>query len=154
MLSPPWPSLSGQTTAASLGFSVSLTSSPSVVLTEKLVFQVQDVSISTFWWSPFIQPSQPLWSDHSRAVNLPPWRRQSRRPTDNTGRKSSAQRRLPLFAPSSLITVCCLEVFVYVCWHLAQCWHLICVNDIYHSSVHNSPMWDVMLDTVVLAQKY
>ena len=48
----------------------------------------------------------------------------------------------------------CLEVFVYVCWHLAQCWHLICVNDIYHSSMRHSPMWDVMLDTVVLAQKY
>lgn len=48
----------------------SLTPFPSAVLTERLGFQVQDVSISTFWWSPFIQQLQPLWSGHSQAVKL------------------------------------------------------------------------------------
>lgn len=48
----------------------SLAPCPSAVLTERLGFQVQDVSISTFWWSPFIQELLPLWSGHSKAVKL------------------------------------------------------------------------------------
>lgn len=66
-----------------LRFSVcfSLTLSPPLpfwVLTERLLFQVQDISISTCWWSLFIQPSQHLRCDHSWPVNLPPWQRRSR----------------------------------------------------------------------------
>lgn len=91
--------------AFSICFSFDLSHLPStVVLTERLLFQVQDVSISTFWWSPFMQPLKPcdlttveLLTCHRRDVK-------AGRP-DNTRRKRSNEQRLLLFA-SSLITVC------------------------------------------------
>lgn len=92
-----------------------LTSPASVVLTERLVFQVQDVSINTFWRSPFIRPSQLLWSDHGRAVNLPPWRRRGRL----------------LFAPS-LIIVCSAvwrSLFMSVdIWLGADIWYVLTIS--------------------------
>lgn len=146
MLSPPWPSLSGQTTEASLRFSVRFFSLSHLL---SLCGFNREAGVSGFRTFPLAPFGEALSSSRhgpcdlttAGAVNLPLWRRQSREEV----RAQLSRDSLCSFSNNCLL--CCLEVFVYVCWLMDQRWHLICVSNECHvqMSAWNGPFaWDVL----------
>lgn len=159
MLSPPWPSLSGQTTVASLRFSFFLTLSPPLPLwfwQRGWCFRFRTFPLAPFGEALSSSRHGPSDLTTAGAVNLPLWRCRSRQTRQHP---EEVQQRLPLFAPS-LIIVCtavwrCLFLPVDI-WLSVDVWYVLAISVMCecHSRLQNSPLWDVMFDTVVLAQKY